>query len=327
MNTLAPSNPMTLPALVEQLAAVEANHLEDVVLPLSSISMTANGTIEIPNRGEHSLSAWSTGQIGSLLGFRWDKFFAKASPIQRQDEINRRLRRAHEVVKLRTAGNPGLPVVRAVVSPSYQPIPDTEVAEIVVRSMATMNTDLLVSRVDVSDRSTSYVIQVGEPQKRGGIVGSIWGGIMVKNSDVGWSALGIVAHLVRLACKNGLRAPLPNAGLLRARHRNVDVVALEANLQEGLKRLPTQLQRAADVLELSAGTEVTNVESEIRDVLRNVGLVRRSMAAVMAAYRREPHRSAFGISQALTLAAQGASAEDRLLLEETAGRYIQQKSS
>jgi hypothetical protein len=45
---------------------------------------------------------------------------------------------------------------------------------------------------------------------------------------------------------------------------------------------------------------------------------------MLGAYEREPHPSAFGVSQAITLGAQHASisAENRLALEQAAGQYI-----
>ncbi len=49
---------------------------------------------------------------------------------------------------------------------------------------------------------------------------------------------------------------------------------------------------------------------------------RRLVTLYLEAYRREPLPNAFGVSQAVTLAAQGHSPEERLELEEAAGRYI-----
>jgi hypothetical protein len=326
MNAAVVANPVPLPALVERLVALESGYLDDVVAPLNTVTMTVTGTIEIPNRGEYGLTEWARHQLSALLGLRWDRYFKSATPLDRQDEINRRLRRAEEVIKLRTARSPGLPIVRAIVSPTYEPIPDTRVAGILVRSMASLRTDLLVSRMQISDRSTSYVIQVGEPQKRGGIVGEIWGGILVKNSDVGWSALSVTAHIVRLACSNGMIAPVADAELVRAAHRHVSQVALQARLRDGFKRLPSALQRAGAILESSVGHEIKDVEAELRAVLKDAGMARRS-PNVLAAYQREPHPSVFGVAQALTLAAHDAGPEDRLLLEAVAGQYVGQKSA
>jgi hypothetical protein len=237
MTTPSIAEPLTLPTLIERLSAVESTYLDDAIVPLKSIAMTAAGNLEIPKRGEYELTDWAKSQLSVLLGLRWDRYFKNATPLDRQDEINRRLHRANEIIKVRTAKTTGLPVVRAFVSPAYQPIPDSQAAEVLVRSMASLRTDLVVSWVQVSDRSASYVVQVGKPQGFGGIVGAVWGGVLVKNSDVGWSSFSVVAHLVRLVCTNGMRAPVGDAELVRATHRNVDLVALGTRLQDGFNLL------------------------------------------------------------------------------------------
>jgi hypothetical protein len=51
-------------------------------------------------------------------------------------------------------------------------------------------------------------------------------------------------------------------------------------------------------------------------------LPQRHVKPVLEAYNREPDASRFGISQALTLAAQSLTPEDRLELERAAGHYL-----
>ena len=70
--------------------------------------------------------------------------------------------------------------------------------------------------------------------------------------------------------------------------------------------------------------EVSNVELEVRDVLREARLPLRLVAPVVAAYQREPRPTRFGIVSALTLQAQSESAEVRHDLERAAGLYLAQ---
>jgi hypothetical protein len=86
--------------------------------------------------------------------------------------------------------------------------------------------DSKILRSFTTDKTTSYVISLGEPQNLGGIVGSVWGALSIQNSGVGYSSLSISAHLVRLCCSNGMRAPIPMAEIARRRHRGVDLEAL-----------------------------------------------------------------------------------------------------
>ncbi len=74
----------------------------------------------------------------------------------------------------------------------------------------------------------------------------------------------------------------------------------------------------------STRIEVGDVELEVRDVLREARLPLHLVSSVMSAYLREPSRTRFGVSQAVTLAAQRESPELRYDLERAAGMYLAQ---
>ena len=179
-----------------------------------------------------------------------------------------------------------------------------------------------IRRLDLTDRMTAVTICVGEPQSVGGIVGAIWGSITLVNSGVGWSGLSVSVSLLRLACSNGMRAPLMNARLIDIRHRHVDLASVRNQLVGELQNLPSNLTRANRVLADSTSWEVRNVEAEARTILRESGMVRKHLNGVIAAYRRGPHQSVFGLSQAISLHAQSTSPEDRVALETLAGSYV-----
>jgi hypothetical protein len=67
---------------------------------------------------------------------------------------------------------------------------------------------------------------------------------------------------------------------------------------------------------------VRDVETTVRDLLADRGMPARLVAAIMAAYAREPSRTVFGVSQALTLAAQAITVEEGHELEALAGAYV-----
>ena len=75
----------------------------------------------------------------------------------------------------------------------------------------------------------------------------------------------------------------------------------------------------------STTVEVSNVELEVRDLLRESRLPMRLVSSVMSASAREPSRTRFGVSQAVTLAAQSETTPElRFNLEHAAGRYLAQ---
>jgi hypothetical protein len=176
----------------------------------------------------------------------------------------------------------------------------------------------------VTDRSTSFVVAVGKPYRVGGDgqVGDVWGGVTIRNSGVGYASLLMVASLLRLACLNGMCLPLPDAVLLRRRHRAITDDKIKGMLSDSLQRVPGMLRQAGETLQASTGRQIADVGMAVTGLLQQAGLPMRFHEPIMAAYQREPVATAFGVSQAMTLAAQGLSPEDRLEVEQVAGRYL-----
>lgn len=319
----------TLADLVARFADVEAQENPDADVPLASLRATDVDTIEIPGLGQHVLTDWSRGQLGHALGISWERFFAGASLNERAEDLNRRLRRAHGVVRLRTTrtkadGAVGEGMIRAVVSTDFTSVRDTSITSLLSDALRGTEPDARVIRSEVTSLSTSFVVRVGESYKIGGAgkVGEIWGGLLVRNSGVGYAKLVVSLHLTRLVCLNGLTCPVPLPAIVRARHRWLDQEQIQQSLREGLQGVGDRIRQGTYVLGESVGHLVENIDAEVRRVLKSAKLPVRLVRGVLAAYAREPHQSRFGVSQALTLAAQGESPEVRLLLEEVAGRYL-----
>jgi hypothetical protein len=333
LTTALSGRPGTLPDLLRHFEREEARENADVTVHLSTLTLSDNGLLKIPQTGEFAFTDWSRRQAAALLGLRWDRWFANASSQERAIEMNRRFARATESVRLRTMkpsesgagaeqGADG--VLRAFVSPGYSVVRDSAIARTLLEFLGASDGERKLLRIDMTDRSTSFVVTVGLPYKHGGkgAVGDCWGGLLVRNSGVGFASLIVTMHLTRLLCLNGMTAPLPDALLLKKRHRGFQEGALLEGLRLKAAELPGELGRGVERLLTSEERMVQNVEGEITEILRTHRLPSRLLAPVMAAYGREPNQSAFGVSQALTLAAQSFSPEERLDLEHAAGRYL-----
>jgi len=166
---------------------------------------------------------------------------------------------------------------------------------------------------------------VGHAYRQGGPgeVGDVWGGILVRNSGVGFASLLMTLHLTRLVCKNGMTAPLPDALLLKRRHRALDDNALRRILVNRAEHLPGQLARGAALLHAARDTRVADVRATVVSLLEDAHLPQRHAPAILSAYDREPEPTVFGVSQAVTLASQFESPEVRLDLEHAASAYLQ----
>ena len=299
---------------LEQLREAESLNLPDSVVPLRALIWTSEGLVVVPGFGEACPSEWAQKQLSGILGLHFNRSFEGADSIDHAEEMTRRLRRAKGNVRLRLSKGQKVPTIRAVVSPGYTAIEDTDVLGVLGDTLR--GTDAHVHRLDVTKRVTSVLIGVGQPQHIGGMVGLVWGCLNVTNSNVGWAGLSVTL------CSNGMRAPTVNAQILRARHRAIDIDEIRGQLVEGMRSLPENLTQANRILEASSQWPVVNVEAEARELLRERGIIRNHLAGVLSAFRREPHRSVFGLSQAMTLHAQQVTPEDRIALETLAGSYV-----
>ena len=121
-----------------------------------------------------------------------------------------------------------------------------------------------------------------------------------------------------------MTAPLKNAELLRRRHTkrilDTDLLTL---LAEQLINVPEQLRHGGQLLQAALSVNVPDVQSEITRILDTRNLPKRLMEPILAAYQIEPRANKFGISSALTRAAQGFSPEERLQIEDAATHYLQ----
>ena len=318
------SVPTTLGELIAAFEAEGASYGPDLDVALCTLSMNDAGAIVVPGHGAFELTPWSIRQLAARLGVRWDRWFDGIDPSVRAREVTRRLARDPDVVRLKTTIGREKPAsLRGFVSPSYTTIPDTMIA---ARILSAIGPDARIIRADTTDRSTTYVVQVGEPIHLGGPaqVGDVAGGLLVRNSDLGCSCLFVSLHMTRLVCTNGIIFSSVQR-LFRRAHRNIDFCALGQRLATCLMDLPFRIPAAGRILEESGHHRVPHVEGTMTEVLRLAHVRRRLLPVMMAAFSREPSPTAFGISQAITLGAQdpAVTPEGRLVLEHAAGQYIQ----
>jgi hypothetical protein len=326
-----PMIPRNLGELVARLEADETILNEDALVPMSTLKMTVAGTIRVPDRGDYRLTSWTKKQLAQRLGIRWDTWFSGIDPQMRADEINRRLVSRTGIVRVRTDctldpfdGGDG--ALRGMVSSTYSPIPDVGLAR-VLQGVLPDAAATPVHRYAETDRTLSYVVQIGDEFRIGGPanVGDVYGGLLVRNSGVGFASLLVAVHLTRLVCKNGMVAP-ENARVLKRVHRRTDVGAIKNELLEQLSDLPDRIHRAGRVLERSAHHPIGDVRQALKDVLAAAAVPMRMLPIMLAAYDRAPHRSVFGVTQAITLGAQDSDVEpeDRISLERAAGQLLGQ---
>lgn len=320
----------SIDSLLLRFRSMEALENPDAIVPLRELKLNDDGTLAIPGEGEgFELSGWAKNQLAALVGVKWDRWFGRMDRAGQATEINMRLSSFDARLRVRTVrtnAESTRGVVRALVTPTFSPLRDSDLLGLLREALEPVDPELRIIRADVSERSVSYVLGLGRAFTPGDDhkIGDVWGGILVQNSGVGAAALGIVANFTRLLCKNGMTAPIPGAVLLRRAHRSFNLERLRDVLFERLRTLPGKLAAAADALVASRQHRVDDARIAFEKILRCAGLPLRLVPDLEQALEAEPalRGTAFGISQATTRAAQKRSPEERVQLEHAAGAYV-----
>lgn len=319
----------TLSELQAALRALEARENPDASVALSELRVTVHGTLLVPNlEGEFTMTDWSRGQLEAKLGVRWARWFGPVSPEEGAAEINTRLSRSSGRVKLRTTrpveGSCG--VLRAFVSESYSPFPDSVLSELLSEVLSAARCE--VRRVTITSRTVSYVLSTGVVFRPGGDakVGDVRGGIIVRNSGVGYASLLVTSHLERLICTNGMVVPVEDPVLIACVHRGVSVDKVRTRLSERARAIGGAWKQGAERLLESRRHRIENRKEVFLELLKRARLPKKLAPSLETAYLREPEETAFGIVQAATRAAQELAPEERLDLERSASSYLAELS-
>lgn len=325
---LPSARPRNISELYALLHTLVSRENPDVVLPLSEIKVDDRGLIAIPGHGAFALTDWARKQLASRLGIVWDRWFAHLSGAERAAEINLRLARIPDRMRLRTATFPdpvrghGVPVLRAFVSETYSTIADTVLAEMLSDVLGSMGG--AIDQLAVTDMTVSWSVSVGKPFRPGGDgkVGDIQGGILVRNSGVGYAGLHVVSHMRRLVCLNGMLVPVTDPTLLECIHRGINPDKLRAKLAERAREIGGAFRLGAERLLEGRRHPIADRTEVFRVLLSRAKLPKKQLELLEAAYQQEPEPSVFGIVQAVTRASQGLPPELRYDLERAASGYL-----
>lgn len=332
VSALVPSSARSISVLMAELQEREALENEGIIVRMSTLRLTAEGTITVPElEGAFAFNDWSRAQLAATVGVRWDRWFARMSGAEQADEVNRRFAARSERVLVRTSkvvppGGAARGTLLALLSDSFCPIADSKLLTLLMTALEPVESDISVVRHALTERSTTFVLGLGKPFRPGDDheVGDVWGGLTIRNSSVGFASLSVLASFTRLLCLNGLVAPVPNALLVRRAHRAFSLAKLYEMLSERLRSLPCKLANAGRALVASRVREVRVPQDEFLSILRKAHLPLALLPQIERAHEAEPalKGNAFGISQALTRAAQSVSPEVRFELERAAGEYL-----
>lgn len=315
--------------------ALEAVHsrasldLIDQTVPVSALRATDDGLMRVPGLGQLAFTNWSRRQLATILGVRWDTWFREEAivPADRALEINRRLRSSSAMLKVRARQYaPGEEpkadaVLRAFVTPTYEPIGDLEIFQALGRTLAGRVDRFRVVRVDVTPESSQYAaVSLDEIDFGLNKPDYHRNGFLVANSEVGSRSLVIWAWIWRLKCTNGMVAP--ESAVCRMIHRRRKGDPLSERVARALTLIPEHWSRSRTIVREARRESVADVKGTLEALVKEARELRPIERAVFAAYEAEPEPTRFGLVQAVTRVAQSLEPERRLAVEEYAGQLM-----
>lgn len=188
----------------ERVARRASRMLPDATVHVADLVFTPDGHVEVPGIGPHQMTALARRQLASMVGIRWERWFQSASPDERAEELNRRLKRTPGETKLRawrdeSGGTAG--TLRAILRPNYAPIDDLRIFETLRANMGALLGEYVFQRVEPGEETSQYAAVLREVRSLNG--DELVPGWSLRTSEIGEAPLSIDDWWYRLACSNG----------------------------------------------------------------------------------------------------------------------------
>jgi len=330
MRRIAPPAPTTairgatFDEVHERVAARASRMRPDAVVHVADLVFTSEGHVVVPNIGPHELTPLAKRQLSSMVGIRWERWFQSASPDERAEELNRRLKRTPGERKLRawtdesgkTAGT-----LRAILPAGYEPIDDARIFSSLRSNMGALLNEYVFQRVEAGEETSQYAAVLREVRSvRGDELVPGWS---LRTSEVGEAPLSIDDYFLRLACLNGLLLMVGGKRSLYRRHRAIDDDQLGAAFVLALGRLPGRFERALELMAIAMDATVEHPDVIAGEVL--AGIPRTLVEETQRSALAEAPISRFGLLNVITRVAHTTNTdpEVRFAMEIAAGTLLE----
>jgi hypothetical protein len=311
--------------VLADIEARQARSLPDQIVHVAELRAASDTQLILPSGQILKLNPWSRKQLASMLGIRWNKFFENITESERAALITAKFGRIPGEVKIRAyaaerSGDPGL--LRAILPPTYTAIDDLRVFRTLQRMLSGKLEQYLFRRSDVTPSGSFYqAYRLGGVRVRDEM---LFPGFILKNSEVGGSALTLDEAWYRPICANGLVLPVGDKRVLFRTHRTIEEETLAATLVIAISRFPDRWQTGAKILHAAHDLVIKHPDDAVAAVLDNAGIPRELVKKAQEAALRSRATTAFDVSQAITLVAHTENDDPhlRFLLERCAGEYL-----
>jgi hypothetical protein len=308
----------------------------DYVVPVQEVCMQY-GRLFLPGADDDgmgfALTPWATAQACGKLGIPVGYFSRCPPDLQdaqfnhwRQQEETLRKIAANAEVKyaakwtVRAKNAP----VRGVLSARYDKLDNRQLMEALLPLLS--GTTYRVSLMELT--SESFHLRLVDPRiSRDVLPGDrLLVGIHLANSEVGFRAVTVDAVVWRLVCQNGLVRRVAGKSLLRQRHIHVADARFVPLLEEAIGQATILAAGFIEQMALAVRTPVPDPEKAIAYLGQMWGLTKQTQEYILLALLGEPKTgqqdTVYGLTNAITNAAQRLSIDDRFQLETLASILI-----
>jgi hypothetical protein len=302
--------------------------LPDQVVHVADLKMTPEGTIEVPGGQQLHLNPWSQGQLATLLGLRWQRWFGSATPEERAEEVNRRFSRTPGEKKIKAwkdRDGKADGIARAFLPPTFTPIDDARIFERMHTMMKGLVEEYRFTSVVFTDSTTHYTAVHVEGFDLDGQGDLLHPGFHLRNSEVGASALSLDDHWLRLVCTNGLMVRVGGKRSLYRTHRAIEDDQLAAALVIAIGRLPERWNVTFRFMHAARRINVPHVDDAIEAILGDSAEVPKALVEESQRIAlRDGDSTRFGVVQAITYVAHASQKDPdvRFAMERLAGDYL-----
>jgi hypothetical protein len=306
----------------------------DHTVPGKDVEFSADGTLNVKGEGKFSFTDWSFSQFCTKLHLPTD--FMRRSPEGDGPASRKRIidhwkeqffndktflfrMKGHEH-KDEETGAVGR--VRAVLTDRYSVFDNLDLLNLVQPMVAKNNLGIQLGNVT----EKSFHIRLLYPDEIN--VGTEetpdihQTGIHISNSEVGSRNMTGDILLYRQICTNGMIALLDKDHLFYQRHVNVLPQEVRTKLVSAFELADVRRMEMADKVMEALGVEVLRAHSEIGKFLKLHRGTDEFIEKARESFDIEPNNSRYGVVNAITRAAQTLPIDQRVAMEEVAGRYL-----
>lgn len=317
----------------ERLEKMAENCVDLTDVKGSDITFNPNGTLQVKDQ-RFSFTDWSFAQFCSKLKLPTD--FMRRSPngdgpasrkkiidYWKERHIDDRrflIRTKRHPDKDEESGAEGR--VRAFLTDRYSVFDNLDVVRQLHPLMKA--NDMMIQLGNVTEQSFHMRLLYGETinvgtEKKPDVHQM---GLHFANSEVGARNLTGDLMVFRQICTNGMIALLEREHLFYQRHINVERHEVKNGMTAALEMAQIKKMELLDRLQDARAAELENARAEITRFLKLNRGTDEFVTKVHEAWDQEPVNNRFGVVQAITRAAQGLPIDQRVEMEEVAGRYL-----